>query len=502
MTTAPAPPVGAWRAPYPGGWARDFRFGEWLGDPVTPLFETCLLPVLERAFWAALRREAGMPTPRPTYAVVDGWYYTSLNFWPPHALGWVGRVARHPRLLRVLLQFVPALAEWALAPWAREWRTAGLPRHRAVVADAEARVERLDPDDLLRLVHRVGAAAGDYFVWVALVAGAGYKTEASLARFCREHLPPTLGESHQALLAGLTDPALPLGAHALYSLDWWQPTLGELGPAGGAGGAGPRAGRPAPGAAREAAVAAARAALASHPRRRREFDRRLATAQRSAALREEIVAPFTLGWPVLRRAALRLGEGLVRAGVLGARDAVFFLTEGEVVGAMQEGAGAGGGAGLAAAAARRRREWERRRALAPPLRLGQAPRAFQRGLARLEPPLAPPAGPAAALRGRPASPGRATGPVRLLHGPAEFDTLRPGEVLVAPATAPAWTPLFARAAAVVTDTGGVLAHTSLVAREYGIPAVVGTGDATVRLRTGQVVTVDGDAGVVQVQPRA
>ena len=92
--------------------------------------------------------------------------------------------------------------------------------------------------------------------------------------------------------------------------------------------------------------------------------------------------------------------------------------------------------------------------------------------------------------------------MRLLRGPAEFDALRPGEVLVAPATAPAWTPLFARAAAVVTDTGGVLAHTSLVAREYGIPAVVGTGDATVRLRNGQVVTVDGDAGVVQVQPRA
>ena len=405
MTTAPSQPVVSWRAPYPGGWARDYRFGEWLGDPLTPLFETGLLPVLERAFWAALRRVADMPTPRPTYVVVDGWYYASLNFWPPHALGWVARLARHPRLLRVLLQFVPALAEWALAPWVREWRATGLPRHRRVVAEAEARVERLGPDDLLRLVRRVGAAAGDYFVWVALVAGAGYKTEASLARFYRERLAPTLGGSHQALLAGLTDPALALGAHALHSLDWWQPTLGELhaaGPAGGAGrSAGPRHGRPAPAATREAAVAAARAALASDPRRRREFERLLATAQRYAALREEIVAPFTLGWPVLRRAALRLGEGLAGAGLLGARDEVFFLTEGEVVGALRGGAGAGGGgAGLPEAAARRRREWERRRALAPPLRLGQAPRAFQRGLERLEAALAPPAGPA----GGPAGP--------------------------------------------------------------------------------------------------
>ncbi|MGH2353441.1 MAG: PEP-utilizing enzyme, partial [Chloroflexota bacterium] len=81
----------------------------------------------------------------------------------------------------------------------------------------------------------------------------------------------------------------------------------------------------------------------------------------------------------------------------------------------------------------------------------------------------------------------------------EFDSLQPGEVLVAPATAPAWTPLFARAVAVVTDTGSVLAHTSLVAREYGIPAVVGTGEATARLRNGQVVMVDGNTGVVEVQ---
>ena len=215
------------------------------------------------------------------------------------------------------------------------------------------------------------------------------------------------------------------------------------------------------------------------------------------------MAPFTLGWPVLRRAALRLGEGLVGAGVLGARDEVFFLTEGEVAGALRGGAGAGGGgAGLPEAAARRRQEWERRRALAPPLRLGRPRGRSSGGWSGSRPRWRPPPARPRALRGRPASPGRATGPVRLIRGPAEFGALRPGEVLVAPATAPAWTPLFARAAAVVTDTGGVLAHTSLVAREYGIPAVVGTGDATVRLRSGQVVTVDGDAGVVQVHPRA
>jgi phosphohistidine swiveling domain-containing protein len=70
--------------------------------------------------------------------------------------------------------------------------------------------------------------------------------------------------------------------------------------------------------------------------------------------------------------------------------------------------------------------------------------------------------------------------------------------LIAKTTAPAWTPLFARAAAIATDGGTLAAHASLVAREYGIPAVVGTGDITQRLRTGQLITVDGTAGTITV----
>ena len=103
----------------------------------------------------------------------------------------------------------------------------------------------------------------------------------------------------------------------------------------------------------------------------------------------------------------------------------------------------------------------------------------------------------AIVSGTPASPGRASGPVRVIHGPLDFDELQPGEVLVAPLTAPAWTPLFNRAAAVVTDVGSAASHASIIAREYGIPAVVGCGDATARLRTGMGVTVDGTTGNVE-----
>ena len=76
--------------------------------------------------------------------------------------------------------------------------------------------------------------------------------------------------------------------------------------------------------------------------------------------------------------------------------------------------------------------------------------------------------------------------------------LEPGEILVAPSTDPGWTPLFMTAGALVMEMGGVISHGAVVAREYGIPAVVGVPDATTRLRTGQTVTVDGSAGTVTV----
>jgi phosphohistidine swiveling domain-containing protein len=92
--------------------------------------------------------------------------------------------------------------------------------------------------------------------------------------------------------------------------------------------------------------------------------------------------------------------------------------------------------------------------------------------------------------------GQATGPVRVIRQPAEFGTLRSGDVLVCPYTNPSWTSLFQRAAAVVVDTGGPTSHAAIVAREYGIPAVMGTGTATTTLTEGQQVTVDGDHGHV------
>lgn len=105
------------------------------------------------------------------------------------------------------------------------------------------------------------------------------------------------------------------------------------------------------------------------------------------------------------------------------------------------------------------------------------------------------------MRGVPASRGTAVGRVRIIRGEDEFGELAAGEILVCPYTNPAWTPLFSLAAAVVADAGGAASHAAIVAREYGIPAVMGTGHGTRVLSDGQSVVVDGDTGTVVPHPR-
>ena len=102
--------------------------------------------------------------------------------------------------------------------------------------------------------------------------------------------------------------------------------------------------------------------------------------------------------------------------------------------------------------------------------------------------------PDGALAGSPASPGTITGPARVVLDPVGAH-LEPGEILIAPSTDPGWTPLFLTAGGLVMEMGGSNSHGAVVAREYGIPAVVGVPDATHTIRTGQLVTVDGAAGL-------
>jgi pyruvate,water dikinase len=102
------------------------------------------------------------------------------------------------------------------------------------------------------------------------------------------------------------------------------------------------------------------------------------------------------------------------------------------------------------------------------------------------------------VRGYAASPGVVEGVARVLMNVNDIGSIREGEVLVCPVTAPSWGPVFGKIAAAVSDIGGTMSHAAIVAREYGMPAVVGTGQATAKIRTGDRVRVDGDRGIVTV----
>jgi pyruvate,water dikinase len=308
--------------------------------------------------------------------------------------------------------------------------------------------------------------------------------EACLARFVRKHLAGVTGADVQVLLRGLPGITLGTPPHAVQSIDWYWPTLGQQ---DGHAPAPERRTRLV--AERESTEAACRRALANRPALRARFDSLLEVAQRYATIREEQARWFTLGWPLLRRAVLRLGEGVHAPDALKRADDVFFLSRTELEQPATD---------LRETVRRRRDKWERERRLVTPLELGHPPRLLKALLSGAAPVVRRVDASRAVLIGQGASPGRATGRVRIVSSVADFDAFKPGEVLVARATAPAWTPLFERAAAVVTDGGTLAAHASLVAREYGIPAVVGTGDATRRLGTGQMVTVDGSTGTVEI----
>jgi phosphohistidine swiveling domain-containing protein len=192
-----------------------------------------------------------------------------------------------------------------------------------------------------------------------------------------------------------------------------------------------------------------------------------------------------------RRFILRVADVLVRAGSIAAPDDIFHLHIAEVRESLAAGTDRHG------LVAERRRAFERDRRLRPPQYIGTLPAApvasspirdLAYRVAQTDRDV---------LRGVAASPGRGRGPVRLVNGPADFERFRRGDVLVCRSTTVSWVPLFNMASGIVADVGGALSHAALVAREFGIPAVCGTGTALQLLIDGELVEVDGTAGTVR-----
>jgi pyruvate,water dikinase len=233
-----------------------------------------------------------------------------------------------------------------------------------------------------------------------------------------------------------------------------------------------------------------------YPRKARSMRRRLDEVPPAARLREEFRSEMVRAYGILRAFAVRAGE------LTGLGDDIFFLTYNELFQLLKEDATI---AGLQRDLAARKETHERLCAL-------PAPPSIIRG--RFDPYLwaadpnrrndiydasAPvPISDTTTLTGFAGAAGRVEGLVRRLDHFEDGAQLQPGEILVTAMTNVGWTPLFPRAAAVVTDVGAPLSHAAIVARELGIPAVVGCVDATTRLRTGDRIRVDGGQGVVEI----
>jgi pyruvate,water dikinase len=194
---------------------------------------------------------------------------------------------------------------------------------------------------------------------------------------------------------------------------------------------------------------------------------------------------------------LALGRALSAAGIIAAPEDVFFLGIEEI-----EAVGRGDHADRRAIVSERQASLQRAKRTVPPEMIGTPPPAD----APPDPLLAKFFGighglesDAKVIRGIPSSAGTVTGTVKVVRTLEEAGKLEPGDVMVCHMTMPAWTPLFATVSAVVADSGGVLSHCSIVAREYGIPCVTATRVGTRLLKDGQTVLVDGARGIVQVK---
>lgn len=208
-----------------------------------------------------------------------------------------------------------------------------------------------------------------------------------------------------------------------------------------------------------------------------------------AGMRESPKFTMIRAMGIIRNELLLSGADLVTSGQLKKADDLFFLHYKEL-----QALASGAQKEWKTLIASRRTTWERekRRRQIPRLILSDG-RAYYEGFN------AGGAEEEGQLQGSPVSAGTATGRVRVIFDPNQAD-LQPGEILVCPGTDPSWTPLFLLASALVMEVGGLMTHGAVVAREYGIPAIVGVHQATTRLKTGMLISVDGSSGIITILP--
>lgn len=559
ITNLPAEPLAdvRWDPPDPTAKLMRRQVVENMPEPLSPLFEDLYLHGGLDAGLDELMDIVKMPFDvdtfirRPLFVTVNGYGYCRYD--PRISWSLVGLL---PKILFWYVRYLPRL----LKDLVRLWEETGLPDYLAVIDSYRSVDEQAcSREELLTGIRTLAFADARYWFFITMMVGAAKISEGMLDWFlgsrrirgdltsgmflggypsktleaqndlaaiadtilrspelkermvsCRPEV--IVDELRVAVEGGSVEAALQAHllayGHQVYNLDFAEPTQSEQPlpvllslQAMVRQGARPEQRHPDQQArAREQLAETTTQSLGVA--RRWLFRRLLSWAQRFGPYREQALFYMGAGWPALRRLALAFGARAVAAGVFVEPDDVFFLTYDELSAisfAQSEQAQPDYGA----LADERRQLRESRKRLHPPARVPEDLR-FKFGWFDLTrffevwETQKRNSDEATVLDGFAVSPGVVTGRAVVIHSPDDFVDMQPGTILVCPTTTPAWTPLFSQAIGLVTDIGGILAHGSIVAREYGIPAVLGTGNATQRILAGQTITVDGSAGTVRL----
>jgi pyruvate,water dikinase len=522
-----------WESPLDGAWwARISICDSWLPEPLSPLFASTLFPSLIK-WW--LRNWAGSEAeqlnnpllPKPMFCTINGFAYLRFDY----------RLNEYPlRTAELILRWF----RFHLSPLERRWRTVILPRHIGRIEALRRRnPNELTSDELLQIIHEVQDLSGEYWGIIGGLAWYWNIGEWLLASLYPYAVEPIGNGSldrlnYGTLLQGYPTKTLDAElalydlarcdegdderdrrfqdflmryGHQVYNLDFVDPTPAEQ----------PSFFRWSLERYREGLAEDPRERLRSLAERRDSLHTTIAAALRRSPLRrglleaallwtchygrvrDEALFYFTFGWPLMRRGYLELGRRLVAAGALLSAEDVFFLTGDELVRELRTIAHGGALERWDCVVRERRARREAHKLLNPPPQVPPDARIYLgykdiTSLALFG--RSAKTGDESTVFGSAVSPGVVTAPARCITSVRDFGKLHEGDVLVARFITPAWSPMLAIAGGVVTDAGGALSHGSIVAREYGIPAVMGTTNATKRILDGQIVTVDGHRGVV------
>jgi len=528
ITTLPKMPV-TWGAPGEGLWLHGGGTFEMITEPISPLFETFLFPVFYRAI-SKMLADIGLDSvlPEIPYRVVNGFIYLhmQIRLRPWHLVGVIKDFALH------LDSMKDQESEQTL--------------YRETVARlSQPDLFTLTGEQLLMRMNALGEAGMRYWLQIMKLVQVIYRQEKAFANFYNRHVRQAADPQPEIFLRGqkimpweaecstfelarlaeklnlvklFTEEAdrietqqednsalqewnaalnahLARYGHQISSFDLLLPTLfDDPRPILSAirsflnGGESPYLRQEQMVLEREQAAALALSRLSK--RNKRKFTQLLEIAQHAARTRENALFDVGLAWTQMYHCALELGSRLSQMNVLTHAEDVFWLTIDEIDAALSAPLS------LAAIAAERQaRNQGLSKVNAPYLLPIGSKSAFWWGWIFPTPELQRHPD-AHTLIGLGVSPGKVTGVARVIHSLDEMDLLNPGEILVTRTTTPAWTPLFSRISGLVTDLGGPLAHGSIIAREVGIPAVMGTGNATQKIRDGQIITIFGSEGKI------